>query len=260
MGIPSQHRRPTTKTNTRRPKYQQAHRIAKRQATEQQRTLLGGAVFNPQIDCRLCRDKLLKRTNPDHIETHHGHKANCPNKPIQTTHRRVQKIIPGNSHNQKRADVAKFFQGQTNKRKMPPTSTPVSHNCPTPETNVTEETTTTETTTTETTLPPEKVHSSMMLYQHIVKLTKDGSDYHQRLSKKKSAFPTAASIANSTVKLRRSKAMDMRYFWVQDRVNQKHFWIYWDRGLQNLADYFSKHHPTSHHRVMRPIYHPAATR
>ena len=68
---------------------------------------------------------------------------------------------------------------------------------------------------------------------------------------------TASGIANDSVKLRRSKAMDMRYFWVKDRANeQNHFAIYWDRGLGNLADYFSKHHPATHHRVMRPIYHP----
>lgn len=68
---------------------------------------------------------------------------------------------------------------------------------------------------------------------------------------------TAAGIANRSVKLKRSKAMTMRYFWVQDRVSQNHFRIYWDRGLLNLADYFTKHHPPSHHRLVRPVYHPS---
>jgi len=65
---------------------------------------------------------------------------------------------------------------------------------------------------------------------------------------------TAAGIATDSVTIRRSKAMDMRYFWVQDRVAQGQFLIYWDKGILNFADYFTKHHPASHHRVMRPYY------
>ena len=67
---------------------------------------------------------------------------------------------------------------------------------------------------------------------------------------------TAEGIVTNRVKARRSKAMDMRYFWVQDRQEQDQFRIYWDKGVGNLADYFTKHHPVSHHRAMRPIYHP----
>ena len=63
-----------------------------------------------------------------------------------------------------------------------------------------------------------------------------------------------SGIANDEVKQRRSKAMDMRFYWVRDRVRQGQFLIYWSRGENNLADYFSKHHPASHHRVMRPVY------
>lgn len=65
---------------------------------------------------------------------------------------------------------------------------------------------------------------------------------------------TASGIANDTVKQRRSKAMDMRFYWVRDRVRQGHFLIYWSKGSGNLADYFTKHHSTSHHRAMRPVY------
>jgi hypothetical protein len=65
---------------------------------------------------------------------------------------------------------------------------------------------------------------------------------------------TACGIANDTVKQRRSKAMDMRFYWIRDRVKQNQFLIYWSKGCENLADYFTKHHPVSHHRAMRPIY------
>ena len=65
---------------------------------------------------------------------------------------------------------------------------------------------------------------------------------------------TACGIANDTVKQRRSKAMDMRYYWIRDRVIQNQFHIYWSKGSDNLADYFTKHHPASHHRALRPFY------
>ena len=64
----------------------------------------------------------------------------------------------------------------------------------------------------------------------------------------------AEGIINDTVKQKRSKAIDMRFYWVRDRVRQNQFKIFWRRGKSNLADYFTKHHPTSHHRAMRPIY------
>lgn len=65
---------------------------------------------------------------------------------------------------------------------------------------------------------------------------------------------TASGIANDTVTQRRSKAMDMRFYWIRDRVRQGHFIVYWAKGQDNYADYNTKHHPASHHRVMRPVY------
>jgi hypothetical protein len=64
----------------------------------------------------------------------------------------------------------------------------------------------------------------------------------------------AAGIANDTVKQRRSKAIDMRFYWVKDRVQKGEFLIYWARGKDNLADYFTKHHSPAHHRLMRSRY------
>ena len=65
---------------------------------------------------------------------------------------------------------------------------------------------------------------------------------------------TAIGIANHTIKQRRSKAMDMRYFWLQDREAQNQFKYYWDKGEGNLADYHTKHFSAKHHRAMRPVY------
>ena len=65
---------------------------------------------------------------------------------------------------------------------------------------------------------------------------------------------TAEGIANNTVKIKRSKAMDMRFYWIRDRVRQGQFRVHWKPGAVNYADYHTKHHPPSHHIKMRPTY------
>jgi hypothetical protein len=65
---------------------------------------------------------------------------------------------------------------------------------------------------------------------------------------------TATGIANSTVKQRRSKAIDMRYYWVRDHSDQKQFHIIWKNGKYNMADYVSKHHPAKHHQAVRSAF------
>ena len=64
----------------------------------------------------------------------------------------------------------------------------------------------------------------------------------------------AAGIANDAVRQKRSKVIDMRFYWVQDRVRAGQFLIYWRRGTENEADYFTKHHSPSHHRLQRSKY------
>ena len=63
----------------------------------------------------------------------------------------------------------------------------------------------------------------------------------------------ANNIANDIGKQRRSKAIDMRFYWIQDRIKQGQFHVFWMPGDTNLADYWTKHHPPGHHRAMRPI-------
>ncbi len=41
--------------------------------------------------------------------------------------------------------------------------------------------------------------------------------------------------------------MDMRFFWVGDKVAQEMYKLRWHPGQENLADYQSKHHVMSHH-------------
>jgi hypothetical protein len=64
----------------------------------------------------------------------------------------------------------------------------------------------------------------------------------------------AAGIINCTIKQRRSKVIDMRFHWLQDRVYQKQFHIHWQKGPDKLTDYFTKHQAPLHHRRMRSKY------
>ena len=61
-------------------------------------------------------------------------------------------------------------------------------------------------------------------------------------------------IASNTVKRQRSRLMEMRCFWIGDKVSQEMYDITWHTGMENLADYQSKHHIGSHHVAVRPYY------
>ena len=43
----------------------------------------------------------------------------------------------------------------------------------------------------------------------------------------------------------------MQYHWLRDREAQGQFRIYWRPGKTNIANYFTKHHPTAHHVNVR---------
>ena len=65
---------------------------------------------------------------------------------------------------------------------------------------------------------------------------------------------TASGIANENIKQQRSRAIDMRFYWVRDQIKQGQFIIYWGPGSINKADYHTKHHAPSHHQEVRPQY------
>ncbi len=58
---------------------------------------------------------------------------------------------------------------------------------------------------------------------------------------------TAVGIASNTVKGQRSRWMEMQFFWIEDKVAQEMYDITWHPGMENLADYQSKHHTGAHH-------------
>lgn len=65
---------------------------------------------------------------------------------------------------------------------------------------------------------------------------------------------TAAGFANNSIRLKRSKAMDMRYNWLKDRTVHGDYAVTWAPGLDNLADYFTKAHPAHVYKTRRHHY------
>ena len=65
---------------------------------------------------------------------------------------------------------------------------------------------------------------------------------------------TTESIMNSTMQQKRSKAIDMSFYWVQDRIKQKQFNVFWKPGSTNFGDYHMKHHAPIHHSNVRTKY------
>jgi hypothetical protein len=64
----------------------------------------------------------------------------------------------------------------------------------------------------------------------------------------------ALKIANQKIKQRWLQAMDMWFYWIQDRVIQAQFHIYFGPSHDNLVNYFTKHHTATHHLWMQPVY------
>ena len=64
---------------------------------------------------------------------------------------------------------------------------------------------------------------------------------------------TAVGFCNDRIKHSHSKAIDMCFHWIKDRVKQGQFVIYWSSGITNPSNYVKKHHPASHHIEMRNL-------
>jgi hypothetical protein len=64
----------------------------------------------------------------------------------------------------------------------------------------------------------------------------------------------AVSIASNTVERQYLRSMEMRYFWVFDKIAQSAYNFKWYPGQENLADYQSKHHIGMHHQAVHLWY------
>ena len=59
---------------------------------------------------------------------------------------------------------------------------------------------------------------------------------------------------HNNIKQKQSKSWKMKYHWLRDKQTRKDFRYYWDKGVNNEADYFTKHHPPKHHIEQRSKY------
>jgi hypothetical protein len=64
---------------------------------------------------------------------------------------------------------------------------------------------------------------------------------------------TAFRILNETIKQKRSKAIDMPYHWLTNRVRQQQFDVFWRPCRENLGNYHTKHHSAQHHKDTRHV-------
>ncbi len=64
----------------------------------------------------------------------------------------------------------------------------------------------------------------------------------------------AVRIVNNSIKRHRSGSMEMRFFWVGDEIAQNIYDNSWHPGMENLADYQSKHHLGYQQVNVRPWY------
>ena len=65
---------------------------------------------------------------------------------------------------------------------------------------------------------------------------------------------TAVGFCHKTIKQKQSKAWNMRYHWLREKELQKQIKIYWQKGSDNHADYYTKHFPAKYHQEIRPKY------
>ena len=65
---------------------------------------------------------------------------------------------------------------------------------------------------------------------------------------------TALGFANKNLQPKVTKSTDMKNWWIRDREAQEQFRFYWAPGLNNDADYFTKHFCEAHHREKRPRF------
>ena len=62
---------------------------------------------------------------------------------------------------------------------------------------------------------------------------------------------TTAGCININAQQKCSKSWDMRFHWLRDKETQKQISVCWDKGINNKADYCTKHHPTKYHLDIR---------
>ena len=65
---------------------------------------------------------------------------------------------------------------------------------------------------------------------------------------------TAVGITTKEFRQKKSKAMDMCFYWIKDIIEQWKFRVFWRPSPENLGDCHSKYHPPEHHIAVRYKY------
>ena len=65
---------------------------------------------------------------------------------------------------------------------------------------------------------------------------------------------TTEVFVNLGMKPKCPKTWDMKWHRLRYKEVLEQLRLYWDRGMKNDTDYFTKHHPPIHHRQIRPRY------
>ena len=65
---------------------------------------------------------------------------------------------------------------------------------------------------------------------------------------------TTTEFVHKNMVMKRSKSWDMHLHWLRDKEVQQYFNIHYEKGSGNGGYYFTKHHPTIHHRQQRSKY------
>ncbi len=63
----------------------------------------------------------------------------------------------------------------------------------------------------------------------------------------------AVGLANRTIKPKMSKSCDMRFHWLQDRVQRRQFRVQHVPGVRNVANFFTKSLPVVRHKILAPF-------
>ena len=87
-----------------------------------------------------------------------------------------------------------------------------------------------------------------------IRRTLEALDHPQPPIPIKTDNSTVYSFVNANIRQKWWNTWDMRYNWLRDRSSKKELFIYWDKGSDNNADYFTKHPPPAHHRIQHPKF------
>ena len=84
-----------------------------------------------------------------------------------------------------------------------------------------------------------------------IRLTLEEMGWKQPITPIQTDNTTAAGVVNNTIIPKKSKSMDLRFWWLKCRESQQQFRYYWVPGRNNWGDYSTKHHPPIYHEENR---------